>query len=110
MNQVFWVQYQTIQPVKIKTHYVGEQERRMPLEDVADVIGAFFPGVSPVELGQYKLHAVVDGVEGPALKANLPLSTLSTGLTAETALIIKSKSDMDVNDSGPSHELYHVLH
>ncbi|KAJ3237188.1 hypothetical protein HDU78_004212 [Chytriomyces hyalinus] len=92
MNRVFFVQYQTNQPVKIETHYVGEQERRRPLEDVADMVGAFF-------LGQYNLHAVVDGVEGPALKPDLPLSTLSTGLTAKNALVIKSKSGMGTHAS-----------
>ncbi|TPX75516.1 hypothetical protein CcCBS67573_g03216 [Chytriomyces confervae] len=92
MNRVFFVQYQTNQPVKIETHYVGEQERRRPLEDVADMVGAFF-------LGQYNLHAVVDGVEGPALKPDLPLSTLSAGLTAKNALVIKSKSDMGTHAS-----------
>ncbi|KAJ3376707.1 hypothetical protein HDU80_003810, partial [Chytriomyces hyalinus] len=99
MNRVFWVKYQTNQPVKIETHYVGDHERRRPLSDVADVIGAFFQGVSPAELGQYTLHAVVNGVEGPALEADLLLSDLSTGHRAKNALVIKSKSDMDVNDS-----------
>ncbi|KAJ3237550.1 hypothetical protein HDU77_011646 [Chytriomyces hyalinus] len=63
------------------------------LFNVADVIEAFFSGVSPAELGQYTLHAVVDdGVEGPALKVNLRLSDLTAGLTPETPLVIKSKS------------------
>ncbi|TPX40250.1 hypothetical protein CcCBS67573_g10635, partial [Chytriomyces confervae] len=105
MNQVFWVQYQTNQPVKIETHYVGERERRRPLSDVADVIGAATLGTTrrliglPKDFGPLTLHAVVDGVEGPALEPDLPLSALSSGLTAKTALVIKSKSDMHVHDS-----------
>ncbi|KAJ3223418.1 hypothetical protein HDU78_011321 [Chytriomyces hyalinus] len=97
MNQVFWVQYQTNQPVKIKTHYMGEQDRRRPLSVVVDMIRAV-KHVLPSKLGaivldELTLHPVVDGVEGPALQADLPLSSLSAGLTAETALVIKSKSD-----------------
>ncbi|KAJ3231478.1 hypothetical protein HDU78_007704 [Chytriomyces hyalinus] len=105
MNQVFWVQYQTNQPVKIKTHYEGEQKRRRPLSVVADVIGASTLGVTrrllglPKEFGPLTLHAAVDG---PALKPDLRLSSLSAGLTADTPLIIKSKSDMDFDGShGP---------
>ncbi|KAJ3226220.1 hypothetical protein HDU78_010440, partial [Chytriomyces hyalinus] len=100
MNQVFWVKYQTNQPVQIKTHYAGGQERRRPLSVVADVIGAATVGVTrrligcAEDFGALTLHAVVDGVEGPALQADLPLSTLSTGLTAETALIIKSHKEL----------------
>ncbi|KAI8820036.1 hypothetical protein BJ741DRAFT_639584 [Chytriomyces cf. hyalinus JEL632] len=97
MKPVLYVQYQRNQPVKIKTHFDGQGAKREdPLSDVADVIGAVqalpaspFAGVYP---GDITLHAVVDGDEGPALEPDLPLSTLSTGLTARTALVIKSKS------------------
>ncbi|KAJ3379978.1 hypothetical protein HDU80_002247, partial [Chytriomyces hyalinus] len=108
MNQVFWVQYQTNQPVKIETHYVGERERLRPLSDVADVIGAATLGTTrrliglPKDFAPLTLHAAVDGVEGPALEPDLPLSTLSAGLTAKTALVIKSKSDMLVDSSRTS--------
>ncbi|KAJ3244063.1 hypothetical protein HDU78_011543, partial [Chytriomyces hyalinus] len=82
MNHVFFVQYQSNQPVKIETHYVGEQERRRPLEDVADMIGAFFLGVSPAELGRYKLSAVVNGVES-ALPGSQLLSLIPTTSCSE---------------------------
>ncbi|KAJ3248455.1 hypothetical protein HDU77_008115 [Chytriomyces hyalinus] len=95
MNQVFFVQYQTNQPIQIETHYLGEQERRRPLSDVADMTGAAKQTLAPrfdsTPTDALTLHAVVDGVEGPALAANLPLSTLSAGLTAMTALVIKPK-------------------
>ncbi|TPX74549.1 hypothetical protein CcCBS67573_g04185 [Chytriomyces confervae] len=105
MNAVVFVRYQSNQPVKIETHYVGEQDRRRPLSDVADMIGAYRSAGSlladtPIEL--LSLHPVVDGAEGPALEPDLPISTLSTGLTAKTALIIKSKSDMDGYSSSPT--------
>ncbi|KAJ3259024.1 hypothetical protein HDU77_002015 [Chytriomyces hyalinus] len=90
MNIVFFVQYQSNQPVKIETHYVGEQERRRPLEDVADMIGAFFLGVSPAELGQYKLSAVVGGVES-ALPGSQLLSLIPTASCSfDNPLILKS--------------------
>ncbi|KAJ3381078.1 hypothetical protein HDU80_001933 [Chytriomyces hyalinus] len=100
-EQVFWVKYQTNQPVKIRTHQFSTASGLWveTLFNVADVIGAFFSGVSPAELGQYTLHAVVDG---PALKVNLLLSDLTAGRTAKTALIIKSKSDIDMPPFDPA--------
>ncbi|KAI8839148.1 hypothetical protein BJ741DRAFT_663090 [Chytriomyces cf. hyalinus JEL632] len=78
MNAVLFVQHQSNQPVKIETYY------------------------RPSKATTLTLHAVVDGVKGPALEPDLPISTLSTGLAAKTALIIKSKSDMDVYSSSPT--------
>ncbi|TPX63639.1 hypothetical protein CcCBS67573_g08621 [Chytriomyces confervae] len=102
MNQGFWVQYQTNQPVKIKTHQFTNATGLwvQTLFNVADIIEAATLGATrrlirlSEDFGELTLHAVVDGVEGPALKANLPLSALSTGLTAETALIIKSHKEL----------------
>ncbi|KAJ3376322.1 hypothetical protein HDU84_000375, partial [Entophlyctis sp. JEL0112] len=107
-NDVFFVKYEGNQPVKIKTHYNEKGERReWPLSDVADMIGAFLPGVSPAGLGQYTLHAVVDSVEGSALEPDLLVPDLTAGQTAKSALIIKShnlrfiksQNDMEVNGS-----------
>ncbi|KAJ3230321.1 hypothetical protein HDU78_008492, partial [Chytriomyces hyalinus] len=70
------------------------------LFDVADIIGAVqaLPAspFAAVYAADITLHAVVDA---PALKPDLRLSSLSAGLTADTPLIIKSKSDMDVGGS-----------
>ncbi|KAJ3194109.1 hypothetical protein HDU82_002567, partial [Entophlyctis luteolus] len=108
-NQVLFVTYAGNQPVKIETHYIGEQERRRPLSDVADVIAASATDTTrrllglPGDYGPLTLHAVVDGVEGPALEPDLLLSDLTAGRTAKSALIIKSQNDMDV-DSSPTSE------
>ncbi|KAI8823942.1 hypothetical protein BJ741DRAFT_556790 [Chytriomyces cf. hyalinus JEL632] len=100
MNEALFVQYQCYQPVKINTHFDAQgASRGNPLSDVADVIGAYRSGSlladTPIEL--LTLHAVVDGVEGRALDADLPISTLSTGLTAKTAL--RSPSDDFIADN-----------
>ncbi|TPX71022.1 hypothetical protein CcCBS67573_g06320 [Chytriomyces confervae] len=105
-NKVLFVQYQSYQPVKIQTHQmiIATGESFQMLSDVADVIGAYRSGSlladTPIEL--LTLHAVVDGVEGHALEIDLPISTLSTGLTAKTALVIKSMRDMDIDSSSPT--------
>jgi hypothetical protein len=41
-NRVFWVQYQQNQPVKIKTNFIGENERKIPLQDVSDLIQGIY--------------------------------------------------------------------
>ncbi|KAJ3236311.1 hypothetical protein HDU81_010900 [Chytriomyces hyalinus] len=93
--------YKRNQPVKIETYQFVTATRQwvQTLYNVADVIGAVknaLPSkLGAVFVGYITLHAVVDGVEGPALAIDLPLSALSTGLTAKTALVIKSKSDME---------------
>jgi hypothetical protein len=39
-NKKFYIKYLTNQPIKVETHYIGEQDRRRPLTDVGDLIGA----------------------------------------------------------------------
>ncbi|TPX49701.1 hypothetical protein CcCBS67573_g10145 [Chytriomyces confervae] len=105
MNQVFWVQYQTNEPVKIETQYAGEQKRRNSLSVVADMIGAAAIGATrrllglPKQFGPLTLHAVADGVESN-LPGNQLLSLIPTASCSfDNPLIIKSKSDMDVGGS-----------
>ncbi|KAJ3336114.1 hypothetical protein HDU83_009701, partial [Entophlyctis luteolus] len=96
-NLVFFVKHAHNQPIKIETHYIGEQERRRPLSDVADVIAASATDNTrrllglPGDYGPLTLHAVVDGVEGPALEPDYLLPNLTSGRTAKTALVIKSQ-------------------
>ncbi|TPX54760.1 hypothetical protein CcCBS67573_g09539 [Chytriomyces confervae] len=100
MNEVFWVQYQTNQPVKIETHQFVNAKGQwvQTLFNVADMIGAVKQTMAPrfdaTPTDELTLHAVVDG---PALEPDLLLSELTAGRTAKTALIIKSKSDMDID-------------
>ncbi|ORY39291.1 hypothetical protein BCR33DRAFT_654355, partial [Rhizoclosmatium globosum] len=98
-NQKFFVRHQINAPVKITTHCDSNRVgRQYPLEDVADIIAAFFPRALPVELGRCTLYEVVNGVE-TALEPDLDLSSLATGRTAKTALVIKSQTDMEVEEA-----------
>ncbi|KAJ3282517.1 hypothetical protein HDU79_009867, partial [Rhizoclosmatium sp. JEL0117] len=99
MNQKFFVRHQINAPVKIATHCDSNRVgRQYPLEDVADIIAAFFPRALPVELGRCTLYEVVNGVE-TALEPDLDLSLLATGRTAKTALVIKSQTDLEVEET-----------
>ncbi|KAI8609099.1 hypothetical protein BC830DRAFT_882355, partial [Chytriomyces sp. MP71] len=97
-NQVFFVKYAENQPVAIRTHQfvIATGQWVQTLFNVADVIGAFFPGVTPAELGQYTLYAVVDGVES-VLPGNQPLSSIpAVSYSFDNPLVIKSQNDMEV--------------
>ncbi|KAJ3062829.1 hypothetical protein HDU99_005087, partial [Rhizoclosmatium hyalinum] len=90
MNQTFYIRYNNNEVVKVATHFDCKRLRReLPLNDVADIIAAFFMNASPDELGKYTLHEIIDGVEGPALCIGLSL----TDLTGSRYLVIKSKCD-----------------
>ncbi|KAJ3405810.1 hypothetical protein HDV05_006344, partial [Chytridiales sp. JEL 0842] len=88
-NKAFYIRYNDLQPVKIKTHISGDS-----LEDVADLIGAFKSAVVPLlndaSIANLTLHTVIDGIESPALEVDLPLRDLPHGTTPRSALIIKS--------------------
>ncbi|KAJ3191508.1 hypothetical protein HDU82_003565, partial [Entophlyctis luteolus] len=100
-----------MEPVAIRTHqFVGTTGQWIQtLFNVADMIGAYRLGSllaeTPREL--LTLHAVIDGVEGPALEPDLLLSDLTAGRTAKSALVIKShnplviksQNDMEVDGS-----------
>ncbi|KAJ3008775.1 UNVERIFIED_CONTAM: hypothetical protein HDU68_002960 [Siphonaria sp. JEL0065] len=95
-NQAFFVKYKDNQPVKIETHYVGEQERRRPLSDVCDVIRASTSDSTrrllglPDDYGPLILHAVVDGVES-VLPGNQTLFSIPTpSCSFANPLIIKT--------------------
>ncbi|KAJ3376866.1 hypothetical protein HDU84_009307, partial [Entophlyctis sp. JEL0112] len=96
--EVFFVKYSGNQPVAIRTHqFVGTTGQWIQtLFNVADMIGAYRLGSllaeTPREL--LTLHAVIDGVEGPALEPDLLLSDLTAGRTAKSALVIKSHNPL----------------
>ena len=109
-NRLIYIRYGDNQPVKVETHFVGEHERRRPLLDVADLIGAFqsLPGcpLATVFAGDITLHEVVNGVESEALRPGRALSDVKGGMTDNDPLIIKSKkspSGMFANFSHDSH-------
>ena len=119
-NKSLFIQYSQNQPVKVETHYFGQQDRRRPLTDVGDLIAAYKAAVSPLldqsSLAQLTLH-LPDGVARTALTddcfatvdendttldTGCPLSALgSLGSKSKQPLIIKSKNDMEV-DSSPT--------
>jgi hypothetical protein len=41
-NRAFYIKYQQNQAVKIETHFIGENERRRPLQDVSDLIQGIY--------------------------------------------------------------------
>ncbi|KAJ3381570.1 hypothetical protein HDU80_001810 [Chytriomyces hyalinus] len=97
-NQAFWVQYQTNQPVQIRTHQfsIATGLWVQTLFNVADVIGAATLGATrrliglAEDFGPLTLHAVVDGVES-TLPGNQLLSSIPTASCSfDNPLIIKS--------------------
>ena len=86
-NRAFFLQYLTNQPVKVETHYIGQQDRRRPLTDVADLVAAFFLNTPPNELAQYSLHLP----DGSAIPGNTLLTVIQQKVGSyEQPLIIKS--------------------
>ncbi|KAJ2984811.1 hypothetical protein HDV02_000908, partial [Globomyces sp. JEL0801] len=111
-NTELFIKYLDTQPVKIETHFIGEQNRRRPLKDIAHLIAAFqtLPN-SPLAStfsGDITLH-LPDGIDrsvlpeacyasieetGSALGTGLSLSQLNgLGLDYRHPLIIKSMND-----------------
>ncbi|KAJ3267720.1 hypothetical protein HDV01_004368 [Terramyces sp. JEL0728] len=88
-NKAIWIRYGNNRPVKLRTHYHPDGTARgLPLLDVADLIRAFFPNSPPNELGQYTLHT--GNLENDALEEDFLLSSLNSGHTRNTALIINT--------------------
>jgi len=59
-NLELYVKYSSYPPVKIETHYIGEEDRKRPLKDVSDLILAYKTLVSPlldsISITQLTLH------------------------------------------------------
>ena len=94
-NKQYYIKYLTNQPIKVETHYIGEQDRRRPLTDVGDLVAAFQqrPGslLASTDSGLITLHSAVDG---PAIPGNTLLTSLQLPIASyEQPLIIKSKND-----------------
>eukprot|EP00835_Amoeboradix_gromovi_P001360 NODE_60_length_25605_cov_0.732377.p9 type:complete len:267 gc:universal NODE_60_length_25605_cov_0.732377:12163-11363(-) len=106
-NREFYVKYKDNQAVKIETHYTGENTRKRALRDVADLIKATTVEPTrrlldlPEQFRSLTLHYIEDGMESAPLEPDFPLTAVKYGATAKTALIVKSKNDMDV-DSSPT--------
>ena len=92
-NKAFFVQYLTNQPVKVETHYIGQQDRRRPLTDVADLVAASTQDPTrrllglPEDYGPLTLHLS----DGSAIPGNTLLAAIQQQVGSyEQPLIIKS--------------------
>ena len=93
-NKTFYIKDLANQPVPIETHFVGEQDRFLPLETVGDLVAAFNPLLDPCSLAQLTLHSAVDGVPIPE---NTLLIDIQQPLGSyEQPLIIKSTLGINV--------------
>ena len=91
-NLKFWIQYQNKNPWPIETHFIGEQERKRPLEDVASLIYAyqFRPGsiLANTDSAMLSLRSVKNGDLSDPLRPGLLLKDLTDGLTDDKPLVI----------------------
>ena len=66
-NNKFYVKYQNNQPIKVETHYIGEQDRRRPLTEVGDLVAAFKEALpsklGTIDIDELTLHYISNGVE-----------------------------------------------
>ncbi|KAI9329147.1 hypothetical protein BDR26DRAFT_873002 [Obelidium mucronatum] len=95
-NIELYIRYQSNAAVPIESHWIGETRRQRPLRTVGHLIAVFVDlpkrevlGL-PGNHGPVTLHSVIDGVESAAMESDVILSTINTGRTARTALLIKS--------------------
>ena len=106
-NKTFYVKYLNNQAVAIKTHQLilSTGVWVQTLETVGDLIAAcwFEPTRGMIGLPEkpspFTLHT--SETDETALEPDQPLSNMASGNTARTALIIKTKNDMEV-DSSPT--------
>jgi Retrotransposon hot spot protein len=96
-NKTFYIQYQQNQPLKIESHYVGDQERSRALKDVADLIAAYKTVVAPrfdnTPIDEITLHQVVDGDESESFLPDLSLDNIFGGQSASDPLRITAKHE-----------------
>lgn len=63
-NKQFYIKYLTNQPIKVETHYIGEQDRRRPLTDVGDLVAAYKTVVAPLlDTSSLTLHSIGNELE-----------------------------------------------
>ncbi|KAJ8330828.1 hypothetical protein O5D80_000854 [Batrachochytrium dendrobatidis] len=102
-NKSFFIQYLDNQPVEIETHFNGEVERKRPLDNVSKLIAAVKQALpsklGTIDLDELTLHFVLDGVEMTYNSWNSITAIGNNGTTGLNPLVIKSKSDvnMDIN-------------
>jgi hypothetical protein len=96
-QKTFYIKYKDNQPVKIDTKYAKRPDGG-PVEDVGDLIAAFFPSAEPATLGQYTLHLTTDS---EALEPDKQLSEITSGMKAKNPLMIKATESSSSSKSSP---------
>ncbi|KAJ2999708.1 hypothetical protein HDV02_001951 [Globomyces sp. JEL0801] len=99
-NTELFIKYLETQPVKIETHFIGDQNRRRPLKDVGDVLRAYFPNAQPNELGLYSLH-LPDGIDRSVLPEACYVSIEETGSALRPGLALNQLNGLGLDDRYP---------
>jgi hypothetical protein len=99
-NKEFYIKYLQNQPVKIETHFIGENQRRRPLKDIGDLVAAYFPNIPPNELAQYTLH-LPENADRSTLSENCFASNDSNDTTLRTGLALSRLAGVGLDDFYP---------
>ena len=92
-NKSIWVKYLDLNPVEIDTLYFNDQERKLPLTNVADLIAAFKQRSGSLlantdeGLITISINGSLEALDPGDLLSELPLTT------DDNPLIIKSRND-----------------
>ena len=92
-NNSIWVKYLDLNPVEIDTLYFNDQERKLPLTNVADLIAAFKQRSGSLlantdeGLITISINGSLEALDPGDLLSELPLTT------DDNPLIIKSRND-----------------
>ena len=103
-NKAFFVQYRTNQPLKVETHYFGEQERRRPLADVGDLVAAYKTAVAPLLVDSSLAHLTLhlpDKAARSSLSEDCFASKDSAGTTLRTGLALARLNGLGLDDEHP---------
>jgi hypothetical protein len=103
-NKKFYIKYLTNQPIKVETHHIGEQDRRRPLTDVGDLIGAFQarPGslLANTDSGLITLH-LPEGVAKDSLEQDRFANADETDTTLRPSLVLSRLNGLGSDDLNP---------
>ena len=86
----------------MNTHINNERtaSRAFPIETVAHMIAAYFPGTPPNEIALFTLH-LPEGVDRAALHQDCFAATDSTGTTLRSGLALSQLNGIGSDDVNP---------
>ena len=100
MNKTFYLKYH-YGPVKVETHFDKlKRKRESPLEDVADLVAAFFPNSLPKELAQYTLH-LPQGYSRTALEEDCFMSIDDQDTSLDVGCPLSALGDIGTRSKKP---------